>query len=97
MRTTVHHQGRLCARIIDRINHIIKTTRHNQTSEILFGDKIFNLGHTTKWIDLRNTLGERADLGFAQGISKGMNLAIHIRFREMVQINQRDLPDCAAR
>ena len=97
MGAAMHDQRRFCARIVNCINHIIKTTGNDQAGKIFFGDKFFHLAHLTAGIDLRNPFCQRSDLGLAQGVGECVDLPIHIGFGQMIQINQRDPADRAAR
>ena len=83
----MYDQRCLGTRIIDRINHKIKTTWRNQLRHILGTDKFFNTMYLTQRINLRDALSQRHNLSLTQVIGQGMKLAIDIGFSKMIQID----------
>ena len=83
--------------IVDRINHVIIATRQQQLRDVVRIDEFLNLGDLAIRIDLRNARAQRTHLGHAQRIGQRVNLPIHIRLGQMIQVNQGELADRGAR
>jgi hypothetical protein len=95
--TAVHDQCCLRARIINGVDDEIKSSRHDQFGHIIGINEFLDRRHHALRIDLRDTLLQRDHLCHTQRLRQRMQLTVHIRLRQMVEINHRDVADCAAR
>ncbi len=93
----VGNQRRLGLHAVDRIDHVIVATRAYHLIEVVGRDELFHLRHHAIGIDLPDTLGQRRDLGHADGIAQRLDLAVDIRFGHVIQVDQGQAADGAAR
>ena len=64
--------------VIDRIDHVIEGMHADHLFQIFRRDEIFHLADTAKRIDLGDALCQCRDLGLAQRIAQGLNLAVDV-------------------
>ena len=87
MFTTIRNQGGLGFHIVNGVNHIVVVSTADHQIKIIGTDKIFNLMNLASGIDQGNAFGQSTDLGLSNGTAQGLNLAIDIRFGDVIKIN----------
>lgn len=94
--SAIGDDSRLGAKMIGAINN--KVIGPIQCCrQIVWCHKIFNFVYLTVWINGQDPLMHGRDLGFAELTCQGVDLSINIRFRDIIQIDQGDPADAAAR
>ena len=85
----------LCAHVVDGINDHIETAE--QFAHVLGRKKIIDLCHPAQRIDPANPLAHGRHLGLAKSGIERMGLTVDVRLGNMIEIDQRQMPNAAAR
>ena len=96
MAATPGNQRRLGAQAVDGVHHIIQLGGQQLAHRVRLDELIHPVNHQLR-IDLQQALGHGVHLGHAQRVAQRMRLAVDIGRGDMVQINQRQLANRAAR
>ena len=88
-------QRRLGPNLVDRIDHTV--AGRQQFGRILDGNELLDRRHVATWIDAGNPLPHRLHLGLAEGRLDRMDLPVEVGFGNVVEIDQRQSADTAAR
>ena len=89
------HQAELVADVIDGVNDEIEL-REIELVDAAARDQVIDGRALTFGVDAEDALAQDIDLGLANGVVEGMDLAVGIADVDVVVIDQRDPPDSAA-
>ena len=96
-RTAIRDHGRLGLGIVDGVDQVVEIAPAQQLLQIIGGNKILDLRDLAQGVDQLDTFGQGRDLGLADGVAHGLDLAIDIRFGNIVEVDQGQAADGAAR
>ena len=88
-------QRHLGARVVDGIEHRVAVV-FQQLRYILRRDEILDRAHLAVGIDKTNARGHCRNLGLAEGVTEGVQLAVDIGFSDVVEVDQRKMADGVA-
>ena len=96
-RAAIRDHGRFRLGIVDGVDQVVEIAPAQQLLQVIRGNKILDLRDLAKRVDQFDALGQGCYLGLADGVAHGLDLAIDVRFGNIIEVDQGQAADGAAR